>query len=196
MELPLHPGLVHLPIGLAFALPLLALAVSFGIIRAWFPRNTWVLIVALAALQVGTALVAREAGEKEAHRIGKAMPKGAIHEHVLAANFFTGWSVALLVLAAGALALRKEKPFRAATMTAAVLFFFPLATGLRTGYLGGKLVFLDGVPTVAQVPIGQSATGPMGPSVALDAGSAAPAPAAAPASDDEDHDADGDHDGD
>ena len=158
-ELPLHPGLVHLPIGIAFATPLVALAISFAIIRSWLPRGAWVLVVGLAALQLGTAMVARQSGEEEEERVEKSVPKEAIHEHELAANFFVGSTGLMGLLAAAALLLRKEKPFRAATMALALLFFWPLTVGLRTGHLGGKLVYVHGVPTVGQAPVGTEGGG-------------------------------------
>ena len=52
--LPLHPAIVHIPLGLAFVMPLLALGLTWATWRAHRPRRAFAVLVALQLL-VGLA---------------------------------------------------------------------------------------------------------------------------------------------
>ena len=103
--LPLHPALVHVPIGLAMILPLLALAVAWAIRREKLPRRGWLLVIGLQAVVLAGAFAAQWAGDKEAERVKTVVPKAAIEEHEERADIFI-WAAGLtLALAVAAMAV-------------------------------------------------------------------------------------------
>ncbi len=57
---PLHPAIVHLPLGLAFLAPLLFLAVAVAVAREWIPKRAWLAVVVLQALLFGLVILAKE----------------------------------------------------------------------------------------------------------------------------------------
>lgn len=140
--LPLHAGLVHLPLGLAFLLPLLALGVLFAMSRAWLPRSAWVGVVLISALTLGVAVSAKRAGEQEADRLAAALPAAALDAHDRAADLFIVSLAVLTALAGGVLFVRRELPFRLGAAVVSVAYFAALGLGFRTGRLGGELVYV------------------------------------------------------
>ncbi len=147
--LPLHPALVHLPLGIAFLLPLLGLGLVFSIWRGWLPRHAWVGFVIISAIALGTALAAKEAGEKDEERVAARVGQAAVERHAEAGEAFTMTLGVLTLLSAGALFLRREVLFRTATAAIALAYFGALGVGLTAGRYGGELVYkLGGVGPV------------------------------------------------
>lgn len=140
--MPLHAGLVHLPLGLVFLLPLLALGVLFAISRAWLPRSAWVGVVLISALTLGVAVTAKQAGEQEADRLAAALPTAALDAHAKAADFFIGALAVMTLLAGALLFVRRELPFRLGVAAVSVAYFAVLGIGFRTARLGGELVYV------------------------------------------------------
>ena len=68
-QLLFHPKVVHLPMALAVLMPLIAGGVLFAWWRGWLDRRTWVGVVLLQAILVGSAAVAMNTGEKEEDRV-------------------------------------------------------------------------------------------------------------------------------
>ncbi len=160
--LPLHAGLVHLPIGLAFLLPLLALGVGFAIWRTWLPRAAWVLVVLVAALTLATGVAARQTGEEDEDRVEKVVPHAALEAHEEAASAFLGVLGAFTGLAAAVLFLRKDTPFRLGLGALSLLAFGVLGAALYTGRLGGEIVYQHRACTVGgtlAAPAGTPAPG-------------------------------------
>lgn len=144
MELPLHPGIVHLPLGLAFLLPLLGLGLAFAIARAWLPRRAWAVQVFVAALTAATAVFSQRTGEDEERRVAAQLDRQAIHQHEEAAERFVAVAVGYAVLAAALLFLQLEVAFRAASFAAGALAFLVLGTGTWAGRRGGELIWQHG----------------------------------------------------
>jgi uncharacterized membrane protein len=141
-ELPLHPALVHLPIGIAFLLPLLALGIATGMWRQWLPKSAWLIVCLTSGLGVATGFSAANQGEVEERRVESFVSKAAIHEHEDAADTFVWSLVAMTVVASAAFfALKSQRVFQVASLVLAVMYFVPLAAALNAGRLGGKLVF-------------------------------------------------------
>ncbi len=157
MELPLHPAIVHLPIGLAFLLPLLGLGVAFAIARAWLPRTSWMIVVFVASLAASTAVFAQRTGEEEERRLERVLQKDAVHAHEEAAERFVIAAVALALACAALMFLRHELGFRAGSFALGLLGFGVLGTGLWAGRKGAELVWIHGAanaPKAASTPAG------------------------------------------
>jgi uncharacterized membrane protein len=162
---PLHPALVHVPLGLAFVLPVVAAGIAFALWKGLLPRRSWLVLVALQAVLVAGAAVALKTGEQEEDRVERVVGEAVIHAHEEAAEVFL-W-VAAVVLAASAAVL--VLPASLATPGAfAVLAGTLVVTALavRTGKAGGELVYRHGAasaygpaPTAATVPASASRHG-------------------------------------
>lgn len=144
-QVPLHPALVHLPLGLAVVLPLVALFITVAIARNWLAPRSFALVVLLQALLFGAGFAALKTGEKEEERVEAVVPERAIHAHEEAAEaFLTGAGISLAVGIAGLFFLRRERALRwmAAGATAATVAVAGLAVGV--GKPGGELVYVHG----------------------------------------------------
>ncbi len=142
-SLPLHPALVHLPLGLAILMPLLALGLAVAAWRRELGRAPWLALVALQALLSVSAVVALKTGQRDEDLAEKVVPKAAIHEHEEAAEGFLVASFVVLALGAAGAFL----PGRLASAGRGLFVIGTLAVvglGLRAGHLGGQLVYVHG----------------------------------------------------
>ena len=142
-NLPLHPAIVHLPLGLAFALPILAAGLLLGWRTQRLPRTAFALLVALQALLVGGGAVSLLLGERDSKRVEKVVDEKLVDAHEDRAELFL-WaagavlaaSVALLLVPAGAVTGLASAVTLAAVVVAVL--------GARTGQAGGELVYRYG----------------------------------------------------
>ncbi len=146
-SLPLHPAVVHLPMGLAVVIPLVALIVAWR-----WSKASWGIVVLLQALLFAGAFVALETGEDDEERVEQRLEASGVGEapleaHEDAAKVFTGAAAAVLALmVAGFFAGegRRWLPVLAAVGALAVA-----GLGLRVGHAGGELVYVHGAAAVA-----------------------------------------------
>ncbi len=140
-ELPLHPALVHVPLGIAVLLPLLAGALCVALWREILPKRSWLIVLMVAAVGLVSALAARSTGETEEQRVEEWVARRSIHQHEEAADSFT-IALALTTLAtAGAFVIKRPRLFKAATLIITIAYLVVLGLALRVGHLGGELVF-------------------------------------------------------
>ena len=142
-DIPLHPAIVHLPLGLALVMPLIAAAFAWARWKGRAGRLGWSLAVLLQALVLVGGKVAEETGEDDEHRVEEVTGHAPVHEHeeaaerfVLAAAITTGVFVVTLALG-GAAAHWLSLLAVLATLAVAGL-------GLQAGKLGGELVYHHG----------------------------------------------------
>lgn len=139
-----HPKLVHLPIALSVLMPLLAGALLLAWWKKWLPARSWLVVVALQALLLGSGVLALKSGESEEERVEKVVPESVLEAHEEAAEVFVGASGAVLGLMLLALILHKTKvalPLGGAATLGAVVV---LGLGYQTGQAGGELVYRHG----------------------------------------------------
>ena len=108
--LPLHPAVVHLPLGLAVLMPLLAAGFAWA---AWTGRvgvNAWLAVIALQAVLVGSGYVAMQAGHAEEARVEKVVDESMIHEHEELGEQFVWGAGATLALAVLVFVVRVPRP--------------------------------------------------------------------------------------
>ena len=84
--LPLHPALVHLPLGLAFVMPFLALILAWALWTGRAPRRTWAIVVALQAVLLAGGLLALRTGEAQEDRVEPIVGETALGRHESAAQ--------------------------------------------------------------------------------------------------------------
>jgi uncharacterized membrane protein len=157
--MPLHPALVHLPIGLALVLGPLLLGLLWFERGAPGQRGPWWAGAVLACVLAVSALAASSAGEDEALRLAQHLPAAALAAHDDAAGLFTGASVlvALLALASGVAA--QPRPRRSLQVVSALVALLLLPLAWRAGQAGGALVWKHGAAS-SGVDAGGASTAP------------------------------------
>lgn len=143
MQVPVHPLIVHIPMVIAFILPVLITAFAMMINKNKMSSSSWLIIVFLQVAVVAGGYISLETGETEEHQVEKVVDKKLIHEHEEAAEVFVGVSVLALVLSIGALFLRKEIVFPV-RLAVAIITLIAGYLGFRAGELGGELVYKHG----------------------------------------------------
>jgi uncharacterized membrane protein len=139
-----HPKLVHLPIALAALMPLITGGVLLAWWRKWLPARTWVIVVALQALLVGSAFLALQSGEAEAERVARFVEERFVEEHEEAAEAFVWASAGVLVVMLLGLAVPSRPVRRIAASLGTLGTVTVLGLGYRTGEAGGSLVYRHG----------------------------------------------------
>ena len=141
--LPLHPALVHVPLGLAFVLPVVAVGLALALRRRKLPRSAFGVVVALQTILVGAGLIAMQLGERDGEQVERFVPERLVEAHeeraeafVWAAGAVLAGAVAVLVVPAGA-AAGVAAAVAAGTLAVAAL-------GLVAGEAGGALVYRHG----------------------------------------------------
>jgi uncharacterized membrane protein len=167
MSTPLHPAIVHLPLGVALAVPLVALALTLALWRGRLPVGVWGLVVGLQVLVVGGGGFAMRTGEQEEERVEHVVAHKLIHEHEEKAEAFMGSAWAVLFLSAGVLvARRKPALVRGLTAAATVGAVAMAGLGLNAGRAGGELVYVHGAAKAYQEYPAAPAAAPAGTPVA------------------------------
>lgn len=141
-SLPLHPAIVHVPLGLAFVIPALAAGFAWalwtGRVR---PRGAWVVVVALQAVLLGGGLVAMNTGEREEEQVERIVPDAALERHEEYAEQFV-WAVGLTLVAATlVVAFRKPALVHAMAVATVIGSLVVVAAAIRVGHAGGQLVY-------------------------------------------------------
>jgi uncharacterized membrane protein len=145
MSTPLHPAIVHLPLGVSLVIPLIALALTVALWRGRLPAGVWGLVVGLQVLVVGGAGFAMRTGEQEEDRVEHVVAKKLIHEHEEKAEAFMGSAWAVLFLSAGVLFVRSKPTVMRALCAATTVGAVAMAgLGVNAGRAGGELVYVHG----------------------------------------------------
>ncbi len=149
--LPLHPAIVHVPLGLSVVLPLLAIAFAWALWRGRIGRGVWATLVGLQAVIVVAGLVALRSGHEAAHQVRGQVPRAAIHTHEERAEAFEWLAGATLVLAVGVLVVpgRARNVLGALTAAATVAV---AGAGVFVGEAGGRLVYQYDAPKAYVTP--------------------------------------------
>lgn len=159
-ELPLHPSIVHVPLGIGAIMPLVAGALALCIWRGWLPRRAWLGAIVLQAMVTGGGLVAMETGEDEEERVERVVAESKIEEHEERAEQFVWTSAATLGVMVVAFALPGEALLVTGAGVATLATVVTLAMGYRVGHSGGELVYRHGAAaayTEASTPSGKRA---------------------------------------
>lgn len=139
---PLHPAVVHFPLVLATLLPLIAVVALVAIRRGSSTRYTWLVVVAFAVFAAGSAWLAVETGEGQAERVEEVIGDEPVHEHEEAAEWLL--MMAGITAVVSGIGLVHGRVGSAARWGTVVLAIVAMTTAVRTGDLGGKLVYQHG----------------------------------------------------
>lgn len=152
-----HPAIVHVPLGLAMVMPLLAAALTVALWRGRLPRSAFAVVAALQLAIVGAGFMAMRLGHADAKQAEQVAPEAAVDAHEEAGETFVWAALGVLVASAVALVLpARRAPAMGALVTAGALVVAGL--GLNAGARGGELVFRHGAGVQrAPAPVGAGA---------------------------------------
>ena len=139
--LPLHPAVVHVPLGLALVMPILLAGLLWAIVTHRLPGKAWLVALVLQGVVLGAAALALRTGEQDEDRVEARVGEARIEAHERAAQAFTVAAGGTFLAAALALVLReRRRPFLTAGGASVALSVAMLALGIQTGHRGGLLV--------------------------------------------------------
>jgi uncharacterized membrane protein len=142
VPVPLHPALVHLPLGLAFILPSLAAGFAWALWKERVSPRAWSVVVALQLVLLIAGFTALRTGHREAGRVETSVPEMALETHEEYAEQFL-WATGLtLALAASALVVRRKSLIKGLTAMTALGTLGVAGAAMRVGHAGGKLVYV------------------------------------------------------
>jgi uncharacterized membrane protein len=151
LDAPLHPALVHVPLGLSFVVPLVAIGISIAFWRERLPRSAFAILAALQLVLAGSGLAAMAAGDRDEHRVERLVGKQVVHDHEERAEAFVWAAFAVAALATALLLV----PGRAVGGTAALTIAGTVAVAalaFATGKAGGEIVYRHGGASVYSAP--------------------------------------------
>ncbi len=147
-NIPLHPALVHVPIGISVLGPLLALTILSLVYTGKLARSAfWIGAVAQLVAAVG-AWVAKAEGEEDEERVEDRVPETLIEKHEELADVFTLTSTAAVVPAMAAAVVSGPIGTGAAVVWAGFTLA-DLGLAVAVGKAGGELAYGAGVATGA-----------------------------------------------
>ncbi len=139
--LPLHPAVVHVPLGLALVMPLLLGALLWAVLTDRLPGRVWLLALVLQGVILGAAAVALRTGEQDEERVENRVGEVRLEAHERAAQAFTVAAGITFGAVGLAFALRnRRRRFAVAGMTSVALSVAMVVLGVQAGHRGGALV--------------------------------------------------------
>jgi len=142
--LPLHPAIVHLPLGIALIMPFIAAGFAWALWTGRVRARAWVAVVALQAVLLGSALVAINTGGTEEERVEAVVSEAPLHDHEEFAEQFAWAAGATLVLSLGLLVFTRRSASGLLGAAVVVATVVVAGLGLRVGHAGGQLVYVHG----------------------------------------------------
>ncbi len=134
----MHPIFTHIPLGLAFISPFLALALWLMIRRSAIPEASWNIQILLQAIVLILAFAAMQTGSSDEKDAEKNVPRQMIEKHELAGKIFFFSSIPILIVSffgrRGNNAVRMR-------LFSIVLCLVLSVLAVYTGYLGGEIVY-------------------------------------------------------
>ncbi len=137
--LPMHPAIVHIPLGVGLFLPIAALLL-FIFYRHGGVGARWMLFLGQGVV-FGGALLAMETGEHDEERVESLVGEASIETHEELAEGFLGLSAGLLGLSLLGAAMYGRRGGLAIAGLGALLSAAQLGQGMRVGHAGGEIVY-------------------------------------------------------
>lgn len=145
-ELPLHPAVVHIPIGLAIVLPILTLLFLFLFYKNKLTKISWIFIFILQLFITAGGYVAIETGEDEEDRVEKVVGHDLIEEHEHKAEDFMKISFVTLAVTAIPFFITKAPILGAVFVANIAMQSLSLFYIVQTGEMGGHIVYEHQAP--------------------------------------------------
>ena len=143
-SLPLHPMIVHIPIVLALAVPIIALLVLLGRYFDKLGRRAWIGFAVLQVLLAGSAFAAMQFGEQDEEIAEEVVSHHAIEEHEEAGERMAWTAGIVALLGVGGLLVPVPIVRKSLLSVAVVGSFVTAGMGVAAGHTGGELVYKHG----------------------------------------------------
>lgn len=157
---PLHPAIVHVPLGLAVAIPAVLLALTVALLRRKVTPRAFLLAALLQGFVVGGGLLALASGEADESRVEAIVTEAALDRHEDLAKVFVGIAAATLAITIATSLTRKERLARGLAALSTGASAVVLVLGLAVGHAGGSLVYRDGAASAHAAQGAQPTTRP------------------------------------
>lgn len=157
--LPLHPAIVHIPLGLSLVVPLLAAVAALAVWKGWMDRQVWIGVIAVQAILFGGGLLAQETGGDEEEVVEHVVAEERIEEHEEKAETFVTVAGVTLAVSVAAFFIPAETLALAAMGLTVLLSLAVLGLGVAVGHSGGKLVFVHGAARAYEQNAGAARAG-------------------------------------
>lgn len=143
-SLPLHPAVVHLPIGLAMLAPILSLLGALAVIRGRTSRGQWATLALVQALVLAGALVAQRTGHDDEDRVERVVSESVIEVHEERGEVFVWIAAGALAASCAAVALPAGTAGVVAALVATASSVVVAGAAYWVGHSGGELVYQHG----------------------------------------------------
>jgi hypothetical protein len=150
-NVPLHPALVHLPLGLAIASPFVAWGLALALWKGLLPRRAWGVAVGLQILLLAGGVAALLAGEQDSHVVERVVAEKLVDAHEERAEAFL-WAAGVVLAASAAVLFVPAAAAAPAAAVAAAGTLLVAGLGLWTGKAGGELVYVHGAAAAHGAP--------------------------------------------
>lgn len=134
-----HAGLVHMPLALAFLIPLMYALAWLSERKNWLGSNVWLAVVLFTLIQIGSIFLGIHSGEA-AEFTSSASPEAIAHHEELAERFLGLWIILGIMLIVYVWLRRTHRltwPLQGALM---LLFAIQIYYAFLVGHLGGELI--------------------------------------------------------
>ncbi len=155
-SIPLHPALVHLPLGLAFILPILAIGFTWALWTKRIQSRSWLVIIVLQAILLVAGLLAMNTGEREGDRVEKVVPEIAIETHEAYAEQFL-WGVGITLVVGILVLIPRSRMARSLSIATVAGTFAVAGLAVRVGHAGGQLVYVHNAAAAYAQPDARTA---------------------------------------
>ncbi len=154
--LPLHPALVHIPVGIAIVLPVAAIFVAVAVWNRRMEPKAWLLIGFFQGAALIGGWASMQTGEEEAGNVEGVVDESHIEEHEELAKIFMAITAAGTAVSIASLVLQQknEKASRLLMVAAAALTVASAGAAVATGHKGGELVYRHGAAGAYALPPG------------------------------------------
>jgi len=142
-SLPLHPALVHFPIGIVLVLPFVTILLFFLIHKGESTRRALYILVFLHLLLMGSTFVAIETGEDQEHKVEQVVGESVLEEHEERAEMLMYGTVLAFLIVTGFTYF----PLLSSNQTLSIMLsthFILEILSFRVGHSGGELVYVHG----------------------------------------------------
>lgn len=141
--MPIHPALVHLPVGVALVVPLVALGLALALWKRRLPTAAFAVVVGLQLAVLCAGFASYVTGGNDQEKVQKVVAPELIEAHEEAAELFL-WGQGLSLVLSAAVLLAQGQAAKVAPALAVLAALGVAGLAVRAGHRGGELVYRYG----------------------------------------------------
>ncbi|MBT4790300.1 MAG: hypothetical protein HON90_01910 [Halobacteriovoraceae bacterium] len=140
-ELPIHPGVVHLPIGIVFVLPFLLSLYIIFFKKKLLERSGFVIILVLYGLLTISSVISIKTGENEISAVKNVVAQQHVNTHENEAQNFLVVTLLALVTGISTLVVNSLRYFQIGLIFNFFIQILLIYFAIQVGHTGGVLVY-------------------------------------------------------